>query len=105
LWTDYFNVDVIRTLDGALAAEVDQLPLFERKPCSGKCAIRPSTRRTFSTSPRSFRFCSSRWALSSASSAPPCAGVSLQAIFTGLATLVWLLVVTVPDEEDTKAES
>jgi hypothetical protein len=30
VWTDYFNVDVIRTLDGALAAEVDQLPLFER---------------------------------------------------------------------------
>jgi hypothetical protein len=31
--------------------------------------------------------------------------VSLQAIFAGLATLVWLLVVTVPDEEDTKAQS
>jgi hypothetical protein len=31
--------------------------------------------------------------------------VSLQAIFAGPATLVWLLVVTVPDEEDTKAES
>ena len=31
--------------------------------------------------------------------------VPLQAIFTGLATLVWLLVVTVPDEEDTKTES
>jgi hypothetical protein len=31
--------------------------------------------------------------------------VSLQAIFAGLATLVWLLVVTVPDAEDTKAES
>jgi hypothetical protein len=31
VWTDYFNVDVIRTLDGALAAEVDQLPLFERE--------------------------------------------------------------------------
>jgi hypothetical protein len=31
--------------------------------------------------------------------------VSVQAIFAGLATLVWLLVVTVPHEEDTKAES
>jgi len=31
--------------------------------------------------------------------------VSLQAIFTGLASLVWLLVVNVPDEEGTKAES
>jgi hypothetical protein len=31
--------------------------------------------------------------------------VSLQAIFAGLATLVWLLVVTVPHEEDNKAES
>jgi hypothetical protein len=31
--------------------------------------------------------------------------VSLRAIFTGLASLVWLLVVNVPDEEGTKAES
>lgn len=31
VWTDYFNVDVIRVLDAELAAEVDQLPLFERE--------------------------------------------------------------------------
>lgn len=31
--------------------------------------------------------------------------VSLQAVFTRLASLVWLLAVNVPDEEGTKAES
>jgi hypothetical protein len=29
--TDFFNVDVIRTLDAELVAEVDQLSLFERE--------------------------------------------------------------------------
>jgi hypothetical protein len=50
--TDYFNVDVIRTLDGALAAEVDQLPLFERETVLREICD---------------------WASSSVSSAPPCA--------------------------------
>jgi hypothetical protein len=31
--------------------------------------------------------------------------LSLQAIFTGLATLVWLLIINVPDAEETKTES
>jgi hypothetical protein len=151
VWTDYFNVDVIRTLDGALAAEVDQLPLFERETVLREICdpavdpayfqhiaeIIPLLLITLGIEFGFFRATLREPAQRAATAATvtlmsiglvcalstlPWGGdecgeileawheyltfvVSLQAIFAGLATLVWLLVVTVPDEEDTKAES
>ncbi len=151
VWTDYFNVDVIRVLDAELAAEVDQLPLFERETVLREIcdpAVAPSYFeqvaqiiplllitlgiefgffRATLREPAQRAATAATVALMSiglvcALSTLPWGGdecgeileawheyltfvLSLQAIFTGLATLVWLLVVTVPDEEDTKTES
>jgi hypothetical protein len=151
VWTDYFNVDVFRTLDGALAAEVEQLSLFERQSVLQEICdpgVDPSYfeqvaqiiplllitlgiefgffRATLRAHPtgrdRHHRHVDvDRTGLRSIDDAPwgddECGQileawheylafvVSLQAIFTGLASLVWLLVVNVPDEEGTKAES
>ena len=151
MWTDYFNVDVIRMLDDELAAEVDQLPLFERETVLREIcdpAVAPSYFeqvaqiiplllitlgiefgffRATLREPAQRAATAATVALMSiglvcALSTLPWGGdecgeileawheyltfvVSLQAIFTGLATLMWLLVVTVPDEEDTKTES
>jgi hypothetical protein len=151
VWNDYFNVDVLRTLDDELAAEIEQLSMFEREGVLREVcdpAVDPAYfeqvaqiiplllitlgiefgffRNTL-REPAQRAATAATVALMSiglvfALSTLPWGGdecgeileawheyltfvVSLQAIFTGLATLVWLLVVTVPDEGDTKAES
>jgi len=151
VWTDYFNFDVVRTLDGALAAEVEQLSLFERQSglqeiCGPgvdpsyfeqvaqiiplllitlgiefgffRATLREPTQRAPTATTVTLMSIGLVCALSTLPWGDDECGqileawheylafvVSLQAIFTGLASLVWLLVVNVPDEEGTKAES
>jgi hypothetical protein len=151
VWTDYFNIDVVRTLDDELAAEVEQLSLFERElvlreicdPAVDpayfeqvaqiiplllitlgiefgffRATLREPAQRAATAATVALMSIGLVFALSTLPWGGDECGeileawheyltfvVSLQAIFTGVATLVWLLVVTVPDEGETDAES
>jgi hypothetical protein len=102
------DVDVTRTLDADLAAEMAQPSLAERKGvlrqiCDPAVALM-SIGLVFavSTLPLGSDECGE---IPNAWHEYLGFVVSLQAVFTGLASLVWLLVVNVPNEEGTKAES
>ena len=151
VWTDYFNVDVVRTLDGALAAEVEQLSLFERVSVRGgicdpgidpsyfeqvagiiplllitlgiefgyfRATLREPAQRAATAATVTLMAIGLVCAVSTLPFGDDECGeilaawheylsfvLSLQAIFTGLATLVWLLMVNVPDDKDSNAES
>lgn len=151
VWTDYFNVDVTRTLDPELAAEVEQLSLFEREGVLREICdpavdptyfehvaqviplllmtlgiefgfFRGSLREPAQRAATAAMVAVMSIALVFALSTLPWGGdecgeilvawheyltfvVSLQAVFTGLVSLVWVLVVNIPDEGDVKSES
>jgi hypothetical protein len=151
VWTDFFNVDVTRTLDAELAAEVDQLSLFEREGvlreiCDPAVApayfehvaqviplllmtlgiefgfFRGSLREPAQRAATAATVAVMSIALVFALSTLPWGGdecgeilvawheyltfvVSLQAVATGLVSLVWLLVVNVPEDGEARADS
>lgn len=151
VWSDFFNVDVTRTLDPELAAEVEQLSLFEREGVLREICdpavdptyfeqvaqviplllmtlgiefgfFRGTLREPAQRAATAATVTVMSVALVFALSTLPWGGdecgeileawheyltfvVSLQAVFTGLVSLVWVLVVNVPQEGDVQAES